>query len=830
MHFYEYYSQDEVIDNPCLLAALSLVEHKLEVVPIKTGTKEPSDNINSLAKLRQHPLHKLNVDYYFDRDVEIAIMLRRNMEVIDIDSKNKKGLSEEFLYALRAGWNELYEKLVISKTPTGGLHILYFSEIVGGRTVLAQVDSSPNPLTIIERLNESNKNYIKCCPSKGYEFIQGSPMDMPHLTAEERNWLSALAASFNKVQIPEVKKADASREDSPWTVFNTTNNWQYIWTELKERGWDCSMDLTDRLVIKRAGSNQHSGSIWKDSNTLYLFSSSSEFKPETGYSPFGVYCHYYHDGNIALACRQLASEGIGKNIYDEGQFWIREKTKIKIKYTELTHWLHSIGYRVYENNIVKITSNIISIIEERTIKAVFLNEVEPEMQDHFYEKVAKIFSQEGGLMAMLQPLDDNFIRDTKTETWLFFKNYAVKITDAEILPLQYKEIEGYIWEDAIIDRNFYNDDFTSCDAERFTQILGGLKFADLQKLIGYTISRYKDPINPRAVVLTEDIDADEEGESQGGSGKGLLFSFVRQFRKVADFDGKNFKTADTFLYQNIEPDTNIIFIDDVERHFKFTSLFSILTGSLLVNKKNKPQMILPYDKSPKIFITSNFSVGAMDISSTRRKYEFAVVKHFGSDYEPVDEFKRQFFSEWDKNEWSKFDNFIANCCMMYLKENDKKHIGNITANSSERALLSNTNKDFIEYMDAQLSCNFFDIAPQSLKNFTGYINGTYTTNGVNYQVFKENMNKPQPDPSLYIAISKEDMLTKMNQLLKLKQLTMTKLTQWIKKWATSRNVTIDTKYRRGNNLEMCYHFIDFKSVQPSNESEQVNNEEPFTLF
>lgn len=832
MHFYDYYSPTEELENPCYLAAQSLIEHGLEVIPLLTGTKEPSGNIDkrNLAIIRQNPINKHNVSFFFNRDVEIALMLRRNMEVIDVDEKNKEGLAKEFLFAFKNGWPELYEKVVISKTPNKGLHILYRSEIVGGQEVLAKVNANPHPLAIIERINESNKNYIKCAPSKGYEFIQGNPMEMPTLTADERNWLSALAASFHKLQDPEVKPKEAARDDSPWKVYNEQKDWTWILSELKERGWEEVMDLKNRVVIKRPGSKQHSGNIWKDTNTLYLFTASSEFEPSKQYSPFGVYCHYYHDGNVALACQHLASEGIGKNKFDEGQFWIRKGKKIQVKYTDLVQWLHSIGYRIHQNEIVKITDNVVSIVDPSKLRSLFLDEVEPYIADEFYEKVSTIFSDTGGLMSKVGQLEDKFIKDTKNETWLFFKNYAVKITPTAILPMQYREVSGYVWESSIIDRNFYNGDYAGCDADRFVRILGGNKYKDLQKLLGYTLSRYKDPINPRAVVLTEDIDAEDEGESQGGSGKGLLFSFVKQFRKVADFDGKNFKTSDTFLYQSIELDTNIIFIDDVERKFNFTSLFSILTGSLLVNKKNKPQIVIPYPNSPKIFITSNYSVGAMDISSERRKYEFAVVKHFGKEYEPIDEFGRQFFNEWDNDEWAKFDNFMAECCKSYLASTDKKHIGNVTANSAERSLLANTNKDFVDYMDGQLAVNFFEFAPNILKNWSGQINNEWTTNGVNYDLFVERTLSSSPSVDYYIAISKEDLLNKISTKLRLKTLTTTKLTQWVKKWAESRNVEVDTKYRRGENNEMCYRIVDFKSVHGDKKVNIENKSEPFNLF
>lgn len=815
MNFYEYLedSNGEVIERVSLMAAQSLIEHGLQVIPLKGGSKEPVDGINNLARLRQHPINEHNAPFYFDRDsIDIGIMLRKNMEVIDIDEKNLKGITNEILTTLEQANPELYDKLCIERTPTGGAHILYYSEIIGGSTVLAQVNATPHPVAIVERINETNKSYIKCSPSLGYEFIQGNPMSMPTLTGEERNWLSAFVASYNKILIPEVKRQESDRLDSPWAVFNNQNDWQYILNELLSRGWTVHLNLDTRISIQRPGSKQHSGNIWKDTNTLYLFTASSEFKPEQCYSAFGVYAHYYHDGNTGMACRQLASEGIGVNLKDEGQFWKRDKKKIIVKYTQLMNWLHLIGYRIYENEIVKITDNIVSIIEERDLKAAFLKELEPEMVDTFYERVSGIFNDSGGVMSMLERLEDKFITDTQTETWIFFKNYAVKITGEEILPMQYKEVSGYIWSTNIIDRNFYNDDYSNCDAERFVQILGGAKHNDLCKLIGYSLSRYKDALNPRAVVLNEDIDSEDEGESQGGTGKGLLFAFIRQFRKVAEFDGQNFKFNDSFLYQNVDVDTSIIFIDDAEEHFKFTALFSILTGALLVNKKNKPQILIPFHRSPKVFITSNFSVGKMDISTQRRKYEFAVTKHFGTDLQPIDEFGRQFFDGWDVKEWSRFDNFIAYCAQIYLADTNHKAIGNVTLNSTERSLISNTNKDFIEYMDSQLQCNFFDFAPNVLKTFSGEINGVYVTNGVDYDKWYSNSLQKEPDRDLLITISKPDLFTRINDRLKIKYLTPTKLTRWLKRWAEIRGVEIDTRYQFGSSYERVNLFKSWRKT------------------
>lgn len=826
MNFYSYYDPSEALDEPAVtIAARDIIANGMQVIPLLKGAKEPA-NIKSVYELITHPIHEHNIDFYFkDRDVDLGIILQDDMEFIDVDEKSCPGITSAFLKAVEFGWPEIYDKLTIDFTPSNGCHLIYRSEIIGGKSALAKVPANPQPLAIIERISKSNKQYIKISPSEGYVLKKGNPLELEFLTAEQRNWLSALGESFNKLHIPEVKKDEAEREDSPWFVFNQRNDWKYIRNELIDRNWSVVMDLPDKVVIKRPGSSEQrsSGVIYKDKSWLYLYTTSSEFEDGKPYSPFGVYALFYHDNNIGFACRQLASEGCGKNLYDEGQFWKRNKSKIEIKYTALLNWLHAIGYRVYNKSIVQVIDNIVSISDESNMKRAFIGEVEFEMQDKMFERVSTIFSDEGGLIAMLSELDDNFVRDDKDSIWLFFRNLAIKITDKGCEPNEYKKLSGYIWKSSIIDRDFYETDFAGCDADRFTEILSGNKKSNLQELIGYSISQYKDPLNPRAVIIMEDIEAEEEGESQGGSGKGLLFQFIEQFRKAAYFDGKSFRPSDQFLFQNVEQDTAVIFIDDVEKNFKFNYLFSILTGSLLINKKNKPQIIIPFDKSPKIFITSNYSVGGMDISTNRRKYEFAITKYFGDEVEPIDVFGHEFFTGWDKKEWLKFDSFIVDCCIKYLSELNKKNIGNVTANSSERALVNNTNKEFIDYMDGQLALNFFDFCPLYLKRKeVTYPDGSMTTNGVDVDGFLNS----EDNPDAYFIMTKKLLFEKVYELCKSKYLTTTKLTHWIKKWAVSRDVEIDTKYKRISQSDLAYRIIKWNYHFYKKEAKKSENDGP----
>lgn len=809
MNFYEYFQTGEDLDeSPVYLAAKDLIENGFHVIPLLKGGKDPV-NIKSVYEIIANPIHTHNIDFYFkDREVDLGIIMDANTEFIDIDSKNKPGVEKLILNAIRVGWEELYNKLVIDFTPSGGCHIIYRSEITGGKVSIAKVPGKPNPKTIVERISRHAKQYIKISPSDGYELKQGNPFTIPFLTAEERNWLCAVAASFNEIHQPEVRKKEAEREDSPWAVFNKTHDWKWMRNELIDRNWQLVADRDDKVAMRRPGDTvqKYSGFIYKDSNTLYLFTSSSEFENERPYSAFGLYCHFQHEGDIAAACRQLASEGCGKNIFDEGQFWKREKGKIKIKYTDLMTWIHAIGYRVYNNTLVQVINNIVTICEEADLKRAFLNEVEFEIRDEMFEKVSTIFSDSGGLQAMIQRLPDRFISDDKDTTWIFFSNIALRVTACAIEPVEYKTIDGYIWKSEIIPREYYGTDFAGCDADRFVNILGGDNSPSLRKIIGYMLSRYKDPLNPRAVILMEDIDPEQEGESQGGSGKGLCFQLVKQFRKATDMDGKNFRFSDPFLWQNVEPDTQIILIDDVEKNFKFSALFSSLTGPLHVNKKNKPQIIIPFERSPKIGITSNFSVGGMDASTRRRKYEFPVVKYFGEDKEPVQEFGRQFFAGWDTREWLRFDNYILHSCQEYLADSEKRSIGIQTNNSSERSLLSNTNRDFIEYMDGQLLINFFDFAPSIVKTARIELSdGSVMANAVDIDAYRKNADSA----NYYFVLNKEALLEKIVRMTNYRNLTTTRLTQWINSWAKARAVAIDASYKREADGKRYYRIIQW---------------------
>ena len=133
---------------------------------------------------------------------------------------------------------------------------------------------------------------------------------------------------------------------------------------------------------------------------------------------------------------------------------------------------------------------------------------------------------------------------------------------------------------------------------------------------------------------------------------------LSQLKKLVVIDGKSFNFERSFAYQLVSADTQILCFDDVRKHFDFERLFSVVTEGLTLEKKNKDAIKIPFSKSPKITITTNYAIKGAGNSFERRKWELELNQYYTKDYTPMDEFGKLMFGEWDDNEWCQFDIYI----------------------------------------------------------------------------------------------------------------------------------------------------------------------------
>lgn len=188
---------------------------------------------------------------------------------------------------------------------------------------------------------------------------------------------------------------------------------------------------------------------------------------------------------------------------------------------------------------------------------------------------------------------------------------------------------------------------------------------------GYVLHDYRDYSNAKAIIAM-DGEESEVGRSQGGTGKsiwGKQFKYCAPF-KIIDGKKKNIED-DNHLWEGVDERTRIVLFDDVRTNFPFEFLFSVITTGLTVNPKREKRFDV---EPPKVIITTNHALNGDGNSFDRRQYLISFSDYYNKARKPSDEFGRQFFHEWDWEQWNLFYNWMATCSHLYLKHGLKYEI------------------------------------------------------------------------------------------------------------------------------------------------------------
>jgi hypothetical protein len=384
-------------------------------------------------------------------------------------------------------------------------------------------------------------------------------------------------------------------------------------------------------------------------------------------------------------------------------FWTKsEKGGVKIIHVLFKQFLEDNGFFKYcpeggKNYVfVRVTNNLIDHTSEKEIKDFILGyllELEDLSVYNYFADQTRFFKEE--FLSMLSTIDIYFIEDTKTTAYLYYRNCAVKITKDEISTIDYLDLGGYVWKDHVIDRNFTKCSVTpACYFKRFVGNICGSdegRIESMESTIGFSLHGYKNLSYCPAVILNDEVISDNP---EGGTGKGLFMNALGHMKKVVTIDGKSFTFERSFAYQLVSADTQILVFDDVKKNFDFERLFSVVTEGLTLEKKNKDAIKIPFSKSPKIAITTNYAIKGAGNSFARRKWELELHQYYNKSFTPLDEFGKLMFGDWDEDDWCEFDNYMIGCLQGYLNTGLVK---SKFVNLKIRQLSAETCHDFIEW-------------------------------------------------------------------------------------------------------------------------------------
>lgn len=543
------------------------------------------------------------------------------------------------------------------------------------------------------------------------------------VTGEKNNNLFKLASAFNDFGLPKHECES------------------YIQTAYGSKKTEREISSIVRSAYKKEGGTKY----FEDKQSLDLI----ERQIKSGTEKKKIYKKLKEEGGYTEDDVDSAIKSISDSM-PIAEFWYYDdKGKCRIRHHKFKAFLEQQGfYKLYpegaENFIfVRIENNMIENTTPDHIKDFVLNYLYNQASIDPYEAMAgsaKMFKDD--YLNLIDKADVTFYDDTQDKAVVYFRNGAavVKTTTVEVVEetalgfkttlekttkvelIDYLNLNGYVWKNHIIDRDYVANDFKGCVYDRFLGFIGGSnekKIMSIKSTIGYLMHSFKTSANNKAVILNDETISDNPN---GGSGKGVFCAALGHMKRVSILNGKTFDGTKSFAYQTVGADTQILVYDDIPKNFPFENLFSVVTEGITLEKKNKDAIKLTVGKSPKILITTNYTIGGVGGSFDRRKWELEFSAYFSSSHTPLHEFGHLLFDEWSEAEWKKFDNLMIDCVRIYL-ENGLMEQG--STNIAERKFIKETSFEFYDWVKEeplQLNTKIVRVAYHSkfIEDYTDY--------------------------------------------------------------------------------------------------------------
>jgi hypothetical protein len=392
----------------------------------------------------------------------------------------------------------------------------------------------------------------------------------------------------------------------------------------------------------------------------------------------------------------------------ESDFWEIKKTKNGIFITIISnaynYFLKINGFNKFYPEksetpvFVRVIENKVKVISTEIIKDFVLNWLKSKNHIsvwNFLAESPRFFSD--NYLNYLSPIDLKMIKDTNDTSYIPYNNGILKVTRDQKELINYIDIDAYIWENQIIPRDWSEVENYSNDFQDFVSKVtneDASRTISLESTIGYLLHGYKDKTHQKAIIFN---DQEIDDTPNGGSGKSLLVTALSLFRSVVKIDGKHFNPLKSdFVYQRVNLDTQILAFDDVKRNFDFEYLFPLITEGITVNRKNKDEIFIPFDSSPKIVITTNYVIAGAGESHDRRRHEIEFFQYFNKKNSPLKVYGKLLFDQWDEKDWINFDNYMVANIQSYLING---LVQPISINVDTKRFISSTCKEFYDFMN-----------------------------------------------------------------------------------------------------------------------------------
>ncbi len=221
---------------------------------------------------------------------------------------------------------EIFEKLEIDRTPSGGLHFYYKLDVGKGNDFPRSFNIASRYSTeeeLLERKDLKTRCFLEfkaegglsqCFPSKGYTKIKRSGFAL--ISNDEHQQIMSLCYLYNQV-IKEVPiKRKESRDniyndgETPFDCFNKSDEASNVLIEL---GWNFfkSNGIYDHYIKPGNKKKNVGASFNKETKNYKVFTSNSELD-QRNYNPSSLLCFEKFNNDWSLLASYLVAKGYGK--------------------------------------------------------------------------------------------------------------------------------------------------------------------------------------------------------------------------------------------------------------------------------------------------------------------------------------------------------------------------------------------------------------------------------------------------------------------------------------------------------------------------------------
>jgi hypothetical protein len=461
-------------------------------------------------------------------------------------------------------------------------------------------------------------------------------------------------------------------------------------------------------------------------------------------------------------------------VNQEAPFWYfdAEAEKVKIERAGLIEFLQAHGFgKLYaesdlDSMLVRVEDNIVRRTSRERIKDFVLSYVRDAQPKRGAQVVdallrgANVYFSDA-LFEFLAPVNPDFHRDSAESAFFYYRNGFVEVTADGFELRPYDELDGVIWENQIVAREF--EDLTDEDPSgwewhrHLLNVTGreAKRHNALCTALGYLMHGYKDPAVTKAIIFMDEKVADVE---EGRTGKSVTTEALQYMGSTLRIDGRNFSFDSRFAFQEVTLDTAVVDFNDAKKRFPFERLFSLITDDFPVERKGKDRVTIPFKDSPKFTLSTNYVIEGKGASFEDRTFQVEFADYYNPSHSPKDEFGHRLFDDWGRREWAEFDNVMMACVRQYLRDGlaTYDHV-----NVKEKKLRQETCPDFAEWIQdfielgrrydkKALKRSFQDAYEPDYEDMTGYKCTTWVK--IFARIYDMDVSEPKSGSTRYIVL------------------------------------------------------------------------------